>query len=483
MKLAKLSDFRRALESRNLGTVPCLRRLAFQQLPGFADTDIEPNASFLAICGGTGVGKTALLELIYSALAPLPEPHPIRPSPRLGIAKADVRVTFPDGAYERHLDLENLEEEWVGFAPEVQIIGLGERTSDLQSLFCAQDVSVIKEGAASFELSDEIRSFVSMICRKEFSRIVVYETDTGNDSAAPFFEVEISGVTYDSRGMATGELSVLYIAWSINRVPQLSIILIEEPEAYLPPSGHGAMFGLICVAAVRRQLGLVITTHSPDIASEVPQASLLSIRTQAGVSLLPVSAESKQRVLSRLGLAPQKSAVIFVEDDVAQLVLEEILSYFEFSISTSIEIVPRNGAGGVRSTLDSLPVGIRSFSFLGVLDGDMIVVAQNWGLQDLILFLPFALAMEQEFLAAIAARTAGFGKVVNRTEIQINDLLNASLGQDAHDRFQQLAVGLGLPRDAFARTCFAHWLKGPGKRAATRRFAHSLAEKLGVALP
>src|SRR5687768_8799100 len=96
VKLAKLNDLRRALEQRNPNAVPCIRSLAFSQLPGFADASIEPNASFLAICGGTGVGKTALLELIYTALAPIPETDPTRPAARLGSAvQIQLAVTSP----------------------------------------------------------------------------------------------------------------------------------------------------------------------------------------------------------------------------------------------------------------------------------------------------------------------------------------------------------------------------------------------------
>jgi hypothetical protein len=269
----------------------------------------------------------------------------------------------------------------------------------------------------------------------------------------------------------------------MNRVEQLSIILIEEPEAYLPPASHAGIFGLICAATVRRQLGLIITTHSAEIASHVPQASLISIRTQSGESHLPVTAESKQRVLSRLGLAPQKAAVLFVEDELAKIVLEECLGMYEFAVSTSIELVMSNGAGGVKTTLESLPMGIASFAFLGVLDGDMQAEAEQWGLNERLIFLPFAGAMESEFIEAIEARTNTFAKALNRSLQQVEEQLNDTQGAEPHDRFQQFSAGLAVPYDTLARASFSHWLKGAGKRATANRFASALAAKLGIALP
>lgn len=485
MKLASLSDLRRALEARDRESVPCFRVLEFSNLPGFVDAKIELNATFLAICGGTGVGKTALLEVIYSALAALPEKDVLRPAQRLGSAEATLKVSYPGGEYNRTLKLNELEENWPGFATEVQIIGLGDRTSDLQSRFCGKDVDVdvLKEGVPSSEFTQEAREMVSMICQKNFTRVVVYETEGEEDRVAPLFEAETATGTYDSRTMASGELSVLYLAWAINRIPEQGIILIEEPEAYLPPGSHASVFGLICAATVRRRLGLVVTTHSAEIASQVAKTNLICVRTQAGLSLLPSSANAKHRVLSRLGLQPQRSAVLFVEDDAAKIVLGEILAMFDFAITSSVEIVTSNGAGRVRTTLRSLPKGIQSFSFLGILDGDMAAEAGGWDIKDSLLFLPFDVGIEQEFLDCIADRPESLGRTVNRTKAQVEEQLAHMPGHDPHDRFKHLADSLGVPLDAFTRASFNQWLKRPRKKTAAKRFAHALAKKLGVTLP
>jgi len=283
--------------------------------------------------------------------------------------------------------------------------------------------------------------------------------------------------------MATGELSVFYLAWSLAFSQPGSIILIEEPEAFLPPLSHPAVFALICQSSVENQHAFVISTHSAEIASQFHEANLLSVRVQGGKSLVPSTRESKLRVLSRLGLLPAKSGVLFVEDRLAKIVLEEFLHHYEFAISARLEIAERDGDGGVHAALKGLPNGLSSLTFLGVLDGDVKARAQRWKVAESLVFLPFALSMEREFFAVLSARTTAFAKEINRAQDAVEDALVAHNGADYHDRFGFLAEDLGVSYDALARICFRLWFKSPGKRAAARKFATDLSKKLAIALP
>ena len=483
MKLAKLNDIKRGLEARTADDAPSINSLVLESLPGFVDASIQlQTATFLAICGGTGVGKSALLELFYHLLS---STEPNVPSLRLGNCKGAIQVSMRDQTFSRSLTVSpdgstNVD---VGAPPRCTIVGLADRTSVAQSFFRTSDIDALKEGVAGRELPENLKSIVAYICRTTYNKITFFEIEYQPDSIMPFFEAICDGATYDSRTMATGELSVLYLAWVTAFSEPRSILLIEEPEAFLPPLSHQYIFGLICRASMQNHHAFIISTHSAEIASQFHEDNLLSIRTQSGKSVVPSTRESKLRVLSRLGLLPTKLAILFVEDDLARIVLEELLQYYEFNVSATLEIDVRAGDGGVNSALKGLPTELSSLTFLGVLDGDVKTAAQKWPVADKLVFLPFPTAMESEFLGIIDAKPGAFAKDLGRTLPIVEDALAAHTGADHHDRFAFLADDLGIPQDTLARSCFKLWFKTSGSKALARRFATELSRKLGVALP
>jgi len=481
VKLAKIADYRRALDNRKRNSVPCLTAFEFSNLPGFADSKITANATFAAICGGTGVGKTTLLELMYSALTgqTVEKDH----SARLGLSKAQIKFGHPNGDLDHSIDVSTLNHEHVMEPENAVFIGLPERTAYIQRAFADTEVEILKEGVASYPLDDKLLALAALICRKEYKSILVYETEVAQDKVVPFFVVEVGTTCYDSRSMATGELSVLYLAWALHYSSPLSILFIEEPEAYLPPLSHGFVFALLSYMAVTRHLSFFFTTHSTEIASSLPAGNLICIRTEGGLSVASSSSDAKMRVLSRLGLAPQRLAVLFVEDDLAIYVLKEILAIYEFNVAASVEVVQTEGAGSTKKALEAIPAQIASVLFLAALDGDIAEEAEAWDCKDSLTFLPFKLAMERESLAAIEAKPKVFCSMTGRSMDSIQDTLAASAGAEYHDRFTSMANDLSMQRGEVALHAFGLWLTLRGNRAATSAFVNDLASKLGIALP
>jgi ABC-type lipoprotein export system ATPase subunit len=486
VKLSRLDDLKRGIEKRSAEQSPHLTSLHINNLIGFEDIAISPKTSFVAICGGTGLGKTALLDLIYAGLLPAAALGSLPRKARIEGAELRVTISSANTKYERRLKVGEApqDESGDGFLSGVKLVDLIDRTSLPQTYFLDQDIQILKEGLTSTVFDDELRDAVSMICRKEYTSVSVYEVEDEADHTIPLFEVVESNASYDNRSMATGELSALSLAWALRSASPNSIVLIEEPEAFLPPVGHAAAFGLISQIALKQRLGIVLTTHSAAIASSVPEANLLSIRRSAGRSVLPTGKESKLRTLAALGLRPPKNALLFVEDRLARTILGEILSAFEFDIACNIEIVDTGkGAGSVKLALENMPEGVKTFQFFGVLDGDQIKAAKKWRCKDKILFLPFAISMEKELLDSIEGQIPKFAKLIGRTAKHIETSLDRSKGDDPHDRFIDLARALSRTEEWLAAVAFQHWKAQPGKRRSVRKLAVGLASKMGLVLP
>jgi hypothetical protein len=325
---------------------------------------------------------------------------------------------------------------------------------------------------------------VSMTCGKAYTGISIYEVEAEGDRIVPLFYVTEGGVTYDNRSMATGELSACSLAWNLRALPPGSAILIEEPEAYLPPIGHTGIFALIAHAALKQKLCVILTTHSSIIASNVPEKGLLAVKKRSRLSTLPAKRQSKIAVLSALGLRSAVNAVIFVEDNIAAGVLKEVLGIHEFAVACNIEVVAvPDGSGGVKRALENLPEGVSSIHFLGVLDGDQLEVSKKWPSLPKLALLPFEEGIEAELLAIIGDFPRPFAKLVGREERHITDTLEGCRGNDAHDRFQILADALGLEKKALIPLAFRHWLSRPGHRAKVKKLAREVAGKLKIQLP
>jgi ABC-type lipoprotein export system ATPase subunit len=484
VKRSKLQDIQRAIERRPRDASPFIASLSFQNVPGFADAAIEPNSGFVAICGGTGIGKTALLDLIYYALAPQSQIRSNLRRSRLAQSEVTIRVPYPGGVYENTGRLGNTSTNQMqvdGFPYGVHFVDLLDRTLSIQTFYSDKDILALKEGVSFFNFDKQDVEFISVICKKNYSSIRAYEIEGEDDIIRPFFEVVVDGVSYDTRSMATGELSALYISWIVKFCAAYSIILLEEPESYLPPISHPAIYSLICHAAVQKKLSIIFTTHSAIIANIVSENNIISIRRQSNQSVLPVTKESKIRVLSRLGLKPSGNAIILVEDQLAFDVLSEIIELYNLGVSISIQIMKiPEGSGGIKKALDNIPYGINSFHFLGILDGDMEDEAKKWKCSDRIIFLPFRRVMEEEFLDVVQKYPRRLAKSANRKLERIDDAIENHLGQDCHERFRGLADGIGLSMEALTRIALKQWISGLRKKTAVKTFAQNLSKKLGI---
>ena len=485
MRLAEIEDWRRRLAKRDPRAGPILEIIEINELPGLEALSFEPQTGFLAICGGTGSGKSAVLQLLHTALSALPVGQAPLAGPRYRQTSVRVRATAPGVDFDRTISVGQATVEALdGFDQGAEFIGLSDRTSNLTTFFNKSDVEVLKEGITPSEFDADQLASASSTCRKDYEKIAVFEIEGPDDRIYPFFEVTEAGKTYDSLSLSTGELSALYIIWATSSAEPFSFVLIEEPEAFLPNLSHNALFGFLSRVSVERRLGLLLSTHAPSIASHVPRKNIFSMVRAGGESTVLGGSESRIRALARLGLRPSARAILFVEDALAKAILSEIQGLYEFDAVCGIEIVDvGGGAGGIKNALEHLPEGITSVQLLGVLDGDMEAEAKSWDCADRLLFLPFRAAAEQEFIKDMETNPARFGRALSRSERVVLDALEQSRGDNFHDRFNALHGALGHSKDTITSAALAHWIKRASRKAHVRKFATRLARSLGVDLP
>lgn len=222
-----------------------------------------------------------------------------------------------------------------------------------------------------------------------------------------------------------------------------------------------------------------MTTHSASIVAQVPEKNLLSIRRNAGKSKLAYQSETKQKILKRLGLQPRKRAILFVEDSIARIVLRELIGRLEANSTFEIEIVVANGHAAIRRMLESAPIDIKSVALLGILDGDMKEEAVKWEkIRDRLIFLPFKKQIKDELLSAAENAIMKFAKVIERTTDQVERALEATRGQDSHDKMVNLSTDLALSAEQLCIAAFSRWSAIARNRSSVKKFAKSLERVL-----
>jgi len=125
---------------------------------------------------------------------------------------------------------------------------------------------------------------------------------------------------YSEFNFGTGEASVLRLIYDIERIPEQSLVLIEELENGLHPLAVERLVEYLVAVATRRKLQIVFTTHSEYALNPLPSegiwASLEGRLIQGRLSI-----ESLRALSGRI----DKKLAIFVEDQFAQKWLQAIL--------------------------------------------------------------------------------------------------------------------------------------------------------------
>jgi energy-coupling factor transporter ATP-binding protein EcfA2 len=462
---------------------PRLTSLKIEKLSGFHDLDVSLDNSFLAICGGTGTGKSTLLLSVYAALKGIDSESEEFRKGRVANFRARVAIGGEPFRYEEDRDFSIGGLASDGYTFKVFLDTIDDRT-DVSRRAAVGDVDALKEGIEPFELDPDALSFLKMICRKEYSSVKVYEIGISGDRYYPHFEVVEGAVSYNGEDMGSGEHSAFYLAWRLSTAPPGSVVLLEEPEALLPPASHDQMCAMISTFAQKRNLLPVFTTHSSGIVEFLADGDVISLSRIDGRTMIPSSTEAKAQVLAKLGLLARKPIIGLVEDAVGRAVVEEVLELFGFSEVLDASLVTvSEGAGGIKTLLEMLASEQVASGVFGFLDGDMETEAKKWRSKDRLLFLPLTKSPEIEMLAALEANPKEFAVSANRAEGRVVRELERSAGKDHHDRFVAVADALGLELPVFTKLSFNHYIRVTKSEERLRALAADLAKRTGVVPP
>lgn len=267
---------------------------------------------------------------------------------------------------------------------------------DIHSL-CAQALTLLRsrddfsDMAAEFDTvgpTDERRNDVQRVVGREYEVVDWYALEIepsehstaeqfrwgGEEPLLPYFEVSYRGFEYSSREMGLGELSVHLLFWIVEQYRKVDklILLLDEPDAFLPAIGASGLLKRLLKVCLDRGWSLVIATHSSEIIAQALEEEafvLLTLDTAGGI--VSTHCLTDPTVGDTLLARPPVRYVFFVEDESAWMLTQVLLEHHDRRLANCSSVVWGNGSGYMVSLQDHFPrPPTADIKYAYVFDGD-----------------------------------------------------------------------------------------------------------------
>ena len=294
---------------------------------------------------------------------------------------------------------------------------------------------------------------------------VVNLSSSGNKGL--LFAAQNGGGAYSELHMSAGERAILRLSREIAQL-QGALILIDELEAGLHPWVQQLLMAQLQDLALRNDLQVIVTTHSPVVLDSVPPHGRIFLHRDEGTGEVAVRPAYRDIIQNALYGRSGDALNLLCEDKAAEGVLQGVLDVLlpELEIRTeSVRIGPDTGADEFASHAAAFRKFGQIKSFVFVLDGDKRGSVAEERLRkhaegDSVFFLPGALpeAWVWQVLrqcSADAAKEMGLGKEELVTKLgQLDALYDAAAGRQAEilkTKLRQLAEAVGRTEPDIAR--------------------------------
>lgn len=153
-----------------------------------------------------------------------------------------------------------------------------------------------------------------------------------------------------------GVSSVLSIIVELTKCQEGTLVLLEEPETSLHPGAQRALLRVFEEFAKKRNIQILITTHSPVFARDSETFGTISVKLQHGGTIAnKVSGSEFSLIKQELGAQNSDlfmaNMVLFCEDESTANYLPTAFSLLGFDLSVEgVKLIPLRGGGKRRIT-------------------------------------------------------------------------------------------------------------------------------------
>lgn len=179
------------------------------------------------------------------------------------------------------------------------------------------------------------------------------------------------GLSYPESQMSSGERAILRLAQRIGHLDG-GLLLIDQVEAGLHPWAHGSLMLLLQQLALRADLQIIVTTHSPVVLNSVPPQGRAFLERDA-MGRIAASPAYRDVVQNALYGHASDALNVLCEDEVSEGLLQgvcDILIPRHGMRQESVRIGCDADAGELPARATTLRMFGQIHNFVFVLDGD-----------------------------------------------------------------------------------------------------------------
>lgn len=287
----------------------------------------------------------------------------------------------------------------------------------------------------------------------EIESSVTSDTDGFGGAEAdllPYFDVEYRGARYTSRDMGLGEFSVHLLFWILEQHREESdlTLILDEPDAYLPPVGSSALLTRLLRVCLDRGWRLVVASHASTMISEaLAQQAFVLLRVDDSGRTTAVHSRDDASLAELLLGDPVVRRVLFVEDESAFALTQVLVELIGLRALRETSIVWGDGSGYMEELQRHFPKPPEpAIRFAYVFDGDKrSEVSESKSRRWPAVFLPTDLDPDELFKSLRSECT----ELAQRLHVPVGDLqarMDLLEGKDSHDWVNELAAAYGRPR-------------------------------------
>jgi ATPase (fragment) len=173
------------------------------------------------------------------------------------------------------------------------------------------------------------KNTVDLICKilnKEYTEIRVAEHKIyKNDGISVLLKTNNNG-QYSEANAGSGEVAVVQLVRQIEKAEEYSLILLDEPEVSLHPGAQENMKEYLISVVKRKKLQIVISTHSSNIISGLPNSAIKLFKTNENGKFYIQEDVNYQEAFFSIEDKIDNKKIIYCEDDFAKKIIEKTLN-------------------------------------------------------------------------------------------------------------------------------------------------------------
>jgi predicted ATPase len=194
------------------------------------------------------------------------------------------------------------------------------------------------------ELTNDELEVLKYILERDYvkGKVLKHSLLHGHEGWTILFETKHFNDGYSDAFAGSGESAATLLVHNIFQAPKGSLILLDEPETSLHPRAQQRMLEFIAHQAVRKELQVVIATHSIHLAKDLPQKAIRVLVLEQDGTVTINTDLSADEALHEISTLPAGKTIL-VEDERAKHIVVSVLKLVSSHALNEFQVLVREG--------------------------------------------------------------------------------------------------------------------------------------------